>query len=147
MQVSEVMPISGNEQGSHLTVKSVNGGIFPIGKWGSQIWASDRKPMLTSLTRSLHGRVCRCLVGSSILATRNRLSSRKRSQSLYWWRDGVVRHPFAFLTAMGLGAAALTRLPSFPTYPEPLSPAQSGAGLNLVRLPPPLPCLEKGEQV
>jgi Na+/proline symporter len=31
---------------------------------------------------------------------------------------------------MGLGCAALTSSPSFPTYPDPLSAAQNGAGLS-----------------
>lgn len=38
--------------------------------------------------------------------------------------------PFAFGTAMGLGCAALTSLSVFPTYPNPLSAAQNGAGLS-----------------
>lgn len=35
-----------------------------------------------------------------------------------------------FATAMGLGCAALTGSTAFPTYPSPLSAAQSGAGLS-----------------
>jgi hypothetical protein len=38
--------------------------------------------------------------------------------------------PFGFATIMGLGCAALTSSPSFPTYPLPLSAAQNGAGLS-----------------
>lgn len=38
--------------------------------------------------------------------------------------------PFGFATAMGLGCAALTSSPSFPTYPDPLSAAQNGSGLS-----------------
>lgn len=38
--------------------------------------------------------------------------------------------PFGFATAMGLGCAALTSSPSFPTYPSPLSAAQNGSGLS-----------------
>jgi hypothetical protein len=38
--------------------------------------------------------------------------------------------PFGFATIMGLGCAALTSSPSFPTYPSPLSAAQNGAGLS-----------------
>lgn len=38
--------------------------------------------------------------------------------------------PFGFATAMGLGCAALTSNPNFPTYPNPLSAAQNGAGLS-----------------
>jgi len=38
--------------------------------------------------------------------------------------------PFSFGTAMGLGCAALTGLPSFPTYPQALSAEQIGAGLS-----------------
>lgn len=37
--------------------------------------------------------------------------------------------PFAFGTIMGLSARALQDNPAFPTYPEPLSAAQQGAGL------------------
>lgn len=38
--------------------------------------------------------------------------------------------PFGFGTVMGLGCVALTADPSFPTYPQPLSAAQNGAGLS-----------------
>ncbi|KAJ1299331.1 hypothetical protein OPQ81_011859 [Rhizoctonia solani] len=38
--------------------------------------------------------------------------------------------PFGFATAMGLGCAALTASPSFPTFPDPLSAAQNGSGLS-----------------
>lgn len=38
--------------------------------------------------------------------------------------------PFGFATAMGLGCAALTNNPAFPTYPHPLSPDQVAAGLS-----------------
>jgi hypothetical protein len=38
--------------------------------------------------------------------------------------------PFSFGTAMGLGCAALTGLPSFPAYPNGLSAEQIGAGLS-----------------
>ena len=37
--------------------------------------------------------------------------------------------PFSFGTIMGLSARALQNYPTFPTYPEPLSVAQQGAGL------------------
>lgn len=40
-----------------------------------------------------------------------------------------VSVPFAFGTVMGLSARALQTNPAFPTYPEPLSLAQQGAGL------------------
>ena len=38
--------------------------------------------------------------------------------------------PFGFATCMGLGCAALTSSASFPTYPDPLSAEQTGAGLS-----------------
>ena len=38
--------------------------------------------------------------------------------------------PFGFATAMGLGCAALSGSPSFPTYPSPLSAEQNAAGLS-----------------
>lgn len=38
--------------------------------------------------------------------------------------------PFGFATAMGLGCAALTGNSNFPTYPNPLSAAENGAGLS-----------------
>ena len=37
--------------------------------------------------------------------------------------------PYTFGTVMGLSARALQTNPAFPTYPEPLSAAQQGAGL------------------
>ena len=38
--------------------------------------------------------------------------------------------PFGFATAMGLGCAALISNPRFPTYPNPLSATENGAGLS-----------------
>lgn len=42
-------------------------------------------------------------------------------------RPGI---PFGFATIMGLGCAALTGDPRFPTYPNPLTSEQVGAGLS-----------------
>jgi hypothetical protein len=46
------------------------------------------------------------------------------------WPGTAFPVPFAFGTAMGLGCVALTAPPSCPAYPEPLTAAQSGAGLS-----------------
>jgi hypothetical protein len=44
--------------------------------------------------------------------------------------DHELGIPFGFATVMGLGCAALTGDPRFPTYPNPLSAEQVGAGLS-----------------
>lgn len=53
-------------------------------------------------------------------------SEHKKSLSIYH-ELGI---PFGFATVMGLGCAALTGDPRFPTYPNPLSAEQVGAGLS-----------------
>lgn len=48
----------------------------------------------------------------------------------FWPRLINLGIPFGFATIMGLGCAALTGDPSFPTYPNPLTSEQVGAGLS-----------------
>ncbi|KAL4263840.1 sodium:solute symporter (SSF) family protein [Pleurotus pulmonarius] len=105
---SEV-PVTGNAQGSYLTMKSNQGLVFGAatilsgfsgifcdqGYWQRAI-ASD--PKTTTKAYMLGG--------------------------LSWFAV-----PFAFASCLGLAARALINDPRFPTYPAPLSPAQTSAGL------------------
>ncbi|KAF9502130.1 Na+/solute symporter [Pleurotus eryngii] len=103
------VPVTGNAQGSYLTMKSNQGLVFGAatilsgfsgifcdqGYWQRAI-ASD--PKTTTKAYTLGG--------------------------LSWFAV-----PFAFASCLGLAARALVNDPRFPTYPLPLSPAQTSAGL------------------
>ncbi|KAJ8690619.1 hypothetical protein PTI98_012031 [Pleurotus ostreatus] len=103
------VPVTGNAQGSYLTMKSNQGLVFGAatilsgfsgifcdqGYWQRAI-ASD--PKTTTKAYMLGG--------------------------LSWFAV-----PFAFASCLGLAARALVNDPRFPTYPAPLSPAQTSAGL------------------
>ena len=60
------------------------------------------------------------------------IASRPQTSVKAYIAGGIAWYgiPFGFATAMGLGCAAMTNLPIFPTYPSPLSTAQNGAGLS-----------------
>lgn len=109
-RASEEMPIERNHEGSYLTFKSVDGLIFAIDLFVagfSTVW----------LDQAYWQRA---------------IASRPETSVRAYLLGGVAWYgiPFGFSTAMGLGCAALTYSPSFPTYPEPLSAAQNGAGLS-----------------
>ena len=57
----------------------------------------------------------------------NHIWARLDTANTFAARYGI---PFSFATIMGLGCAALTSSPDFPTYPSPLTAAQNGAGLS-----------------
>jgi Na+/proline symporter len=109
-RASEDMPIERNHEGSYLTFRSVDGLIFAIDLFVagfSTVW----------LDQAYWQRA---------------IASRPETSVRAYLLGGVAWYgiPFGFSTAMGLGCAALTYSPSFPTYPEPLSAAQNGAGLS-----------------
>ena len=110
-KVSEVAPISGNAHGgSYLTFRSVDGLVFAIDllvAGFSTVW----------LDQAYWQRAIASRPESSLKA--------------YLW-GGIAWYgiPFGFGTIAGLGCAALTGDPAFPTYPNPLSKAQVGAGLS-----------------
>lgn len=110
MQASIDMPITGNHEGSYLTFKSNEGLVFAIDLFVAgftTVW----------LDQSYWQRAIASRPDSSVKAY--------LFGGMAWY--GI---PFSFATAMGLGCAALTSSPDFPTYPNALSAAQNGAGLS-----------------
>jgi urea-proton symporter len=103
-------PISGNHEGSYLTFKSNGGLVFAIDLFVagfSTVWLDQA-------------------YWQRAIASRPETSVKAHIFGGIAWY-GI---PFGFATAMGLGCAALTSSSSFPTYPNPLSVAQNGAGLS-----------------
>ncbi|EJT97522.1 solute symporter family transporter [Dacryopinax primogenitus] len=110
VEASATMPIAGNYEGSYLTFKSVNGLVFAIDllvAGFSTVWL-DQAYWQRAIPSQPETSIKAYLLGG-----------------IAWY--GI---PFGFATAMGLGCAALTSTTSFPTYPNPLSAAQNGAGLS-----------------
>ena len=104
------MPIEGNHEGSYLTFRSQNGLIFAVDllvAGFSTVWL-DQAYWQRAIASRPETSVKAYIFGG-----------------MAWY--GI---PFGFATAMGLGCAALTSSPSFPTYPDPLSASQNGAGLS-----------------
>ena len=104
------MPIPGNRDGSYLTMKSNGGLVFAIDlliAGFSTVWL-DQAYWQRAIASRPETSVKAYLFGG-----------------MAWY--GI---PFGFATAMGLGCAALTGTPAFPTYPDPLSKTQVGAGLS-----------------
>jgi urea-proton symporter len=104
------MRIAKKHEGSYLTFKSDNGLVFAVDllvAGFSTVW----------LDQAYWQRA---------------IASRPESSVKAYLLGGIAWYgiPFGFATAMGLGCAALTSSPSFPTHPDPLSAAQNGAGLS-----------------
>ncbi|KAK4542497.1 hypothetical protein LTR36_006749 [Oleoguttula mirabilis] len=107
---SKNMPIPGNVDESYLSFRSVEGLVFAIDLFAagfSTVWL-DQAYWQRAIASKPETSVRAYLLGG-----------------IAWY--GI---PFGFATAMGLGCAALTDNPRFPTYPNPLSAAQNGAGLS-----------------
>ncbi|RDW84797.1 putative solute symporter family transporter [Coleophoma cylindrospora] len=110
IEASAKMPIAGNHKGSYLTFKSNDGLIFAIDLFVagfSTVWL-DQAYWQRAIASRPETSVKAYIFGG-----------------MAWY--GI---PFGFATAMGLGCAALTGNVKFPTYPNPLSTAQNGAGLS-----------------
>ncbi|KAI1077463.1 urea active transporter 1 [Whalleya microplaca] len=109
-QAGEDRPIKGNHNGSYLTFKSDDGLIFAIDllvAGFSNVWL-DQAYWQRAIASRPETSVRAYLFGG-----------------MAWY--GI---PFSFGTAMGLGCAALTATSAFPTFPNPLTTAQNGAGLS-----------------
>ncbi|RAK98174.1 sodium:solute symporter family protein [Aspergillus ibericus CBS 121593] len=109
-EASENMPIDRNTDGSYLAFRSVGGLIFAV-----DIFVSGFSTVW--LDQAYWQRA---------------IASRPESSVKAYILGGIAWYgiPFGFATAMGLGCAALTNNPSFPTYPNPLSAEQVDAGLS-----------------
>ncbi|KAF9888600.1 urea active transporter [Aspergillus nanangensis] len=109
-EASRNMPIDRNTDGSYLAFQSVDGLIFAIDLFVAgftTVW----------LDQAYWQRA---------------IASRPETAVKAYMLGGIAWYgiPFGFATAMGLGCAALTSNPAFPTYPNPLSAAQVSAGLS-----------------
>ncbi|KAI9683247.1 MAG: urea active transporter [Bathelium mastoideum] len=110
VEASDTMPIARNTEGSYLTFRSVDGLIFAVDllvAGFSTVWL-DQAYWQRAIASRPETSVQAYLLGG-----------------IAWY--GI---PFGFATAMGLGCAALTNTPAFPTYPNALSTAQNNAGLS-----------------
>lgn len=109
-KAGESRPVPGNHGGSYLTFKSNDGLVFAVDllvAGFANVW----------LDQAYWQRA---------------IASRPETSVKAYLFGGVAWYgiPFAFGTAMGLGCVALTAAPSFPTFPDPLTAAQNGAGLS-----------------
>ncbi|KAK5170562.1 urea permease [Saxophila tyrrhenica] len=107
---SKAMPIGSNTDGSYLAFRSVDGLVFGIDLFAagfSTVWL-DQAYWQRAIASKPETSVRAYILGG-----------------VAWY--GI---PFGFATAMGLGCAALTSNPRFPTYPNPLSTQENGAGLS-----------------
>ncbi|KAH2980309.1 hypothetical protein KXW58_002868 [Aspergillus fumigatus] len=109
-EASREMPIARNTDGSYLAFRSVGGLVFAIDIFVSgftTVWL-DQAYWQRAIASRPETSVKAYLLGG-----------------IAWY--GI---PFGLASAMGLGCAALTNNPAFPTYPHPLSPDQVAAGLS-----------------
>ncbi|TLD28038.1 hypothetical protein E2P81_ATG06384 [Venturia nashicola] len=108
-EASVKMPISRNHEGSYLTFASVDGLVF----------AADL---------FVAGYAC-CWLDQAYW--QRAIASRPESSVKAYLLGGIAWYgvPFGIATSMGLGCAALTSSPSFPTYPNTLTDTQVGSGL------------------
>jgi hypothetical protein len=110
VEASKLRPIEGNAGGSLLTFRSHYGGLFAglvIFGGFSTVWL-DQAYWQRAIASKPETSVKAYIIGG-----------------LAWY--GI---PFGFATAMGLGCAAMTGSPSFPTYPEALTPSQNFGGFS-----------------
>ncbi|POS71237.1 hypothetical protein DHEL01_v210367 [Diaporthe helianthi] len=111
LEAGKNRPIAGNAHaGSYLTFKSDDGLVFAIDLLVAGF----------------------CTVWLDQAYWQRAIASRPETSVKAYLFGGIAWYgiPFGFATAMGLGCAALTSSPSFPTYPNPLSAAQNGSGLS-----------------
>jgi len=109
VKASEITPVEGNLNGSYLTFHSKPGFIYAgiSITIGSATVFLDQSYWQRAIASNPKGTTRAYFLGG-----------------LSWFSV-----PFAFGTIMGLSARALQANPVFPTYPQPLSVAQQGAGL------------------
>ncbi|BDD57786.1 urea active transporter [Monascus purpureus] len=110
IEASEKRPIARNTEGSYLTFHSIEGLKFAFDiliSGFSTVW----------LDQAYWQRA---------------IASRPETSVKAYILGGIAWYgiPFGFATFMGLGCAALTSNPRFPTYPNPLTAEQVNAGLS-----------------
>ncbi|KAJ6093438.1 hypothetical protein N7486_008727 [Penicillium sp. IBT 16267x] len=125
-EASETMPIARNTGGSYLAFRSVDGLIFACDLFVAgftTVWL-DQAYWQRAIASKPETSVKAYILGG--IAWYGKLLILIILPS-HLTKIGI---PFGFATIMGLGCAALTGDPRFPTYPNPLSSAQVEAGLS-----------------
>lgn len=102
-------PVAGNQGGSYLTMKSNQGLVFGV----------------VTILSGFTGVFCDQGYWQRAIA------SHPESTTKAYMLGGIswFAVPWAFASCLGLSARALLTNPNFPTYPSPLSPSQTSAGL------------------
>lgn len=110
VEAGNLYPVAGNYQGSLLTFRSVNGGLFGLILFGTG-WAAAVDSQL--FQKAIAANPAAALTGYTL-------------GGLCWFTL-----PYALATTMGLACRALEITPNFPTYPNRLSAEQLNDGLVL----------------
>ncbi|KAI0669067.1 putative urea transporter [Trametes maxima] len=108
VQAGKETPVVGNSGGSYLTMKSNQGLVFGA----------------ASIISGFSGVFCDQAVWQAIASAPRSTTKAYMLGGLSWFAV-----PWAFASCLGLAARALVNNPRFPTYPNPLSPSQTSAGL------------------
>lgn len=108
-EASQQRPVSGNHEGSYLTLKSNYGLVFAV----VQLCSGMGTVFLDQ--------------GYWQRAIASRPSTAVRAYILGGFAWFAI--PFGFATTLGLSAVALTSSPGYPTYPDDMTPLQVQAGL------------------
>ncbi|KAL6307358.1 Na+/solute symporter [Sparassis latifolia] len=122
-------PVEGNQDGSYLTMKSKQGLVFGAATilLGFAGVFCDQGEVTGSVYESMK----KCLWNLSKLTVFQAIASAPQSTTKAYMLGGLswFAVPWAFASCLGLAARALLNNPKFPTYPNPLSAGQAGAGL------------------
>ncbi|ODQ44614.1 hypothetical protein PICMEDRAFT_36664 [Pichia membranifaciens NRRL Y-2026] len=110
VEAGQKYPVMGNWQGSLLTFRSINGGLFGLILFGAG-WAAAVDSQL--FQKAIAANPAAALTGYTL-------------GGLCWFTL-----PYALATTMGLACRALEITPEFPTYPNRLSAEQLNSGLVL----------------
>ncbi|EIW76837.1 Na+/solute symporter [Coniophora puteana RWD-64-598 SS2] len=108
-QASAETPVVGNHDGSYMTMKSNQGLVFGA----------------ATIVSGFAGVFCDQGYWQRAIASHPQSTTKAYMLGGLSW----FAVPWAFASCMGLSARALVNNPKFPTYPSPLSPDQSSAGL------------------
>ncbi|KAI0351204.1 Na+/solute symporter [Trametes cingulata] len=109
VQAGKDSPVEGNQNGSYLTMKSNQGLVFGA----------------ATIMSGFSGVFCDQGYWQRAIASAPRSTTKAYMLGGLSW----FAVPWGFASCLGLGARALVNNPKFPTYPNPLSPSQTSAGL------------------
>lgn len=143
VEAAEKMPIQSNAGGgSYLTFRSVDGLVFAMCLFASgftTVWLDQaywQRAIASRPETSVQAYILGGMAWYGMSLSRPRPLPERLTYRPCSSLDTLTIHlslpgiPFGFATAMGLGCAALTSNPNFPTYPNPLSAEQNAAGLS-----------------